>query len=289
MIYLSSFAFPGNDDEFGFFRGQNMTCYTDYYPFGVFREKELPKFIFSHITVFYGGNGSGKTTALNIMGEALHLQRDSVYNRSSFFEAYTNMCGYELNTSLPENSRVITSDDVFDYSLNIRNLNSRIDNKREELLDEYAEYTSEKYAGYRFSGMEDYDRLKRVKSARTLTKSKYVKEKLMSNVRGHSNGENAYFYFFERLKENGLYLLDEPENSLSPKRQIEILEIIEDSAQYLGCQFIIATHSPFLLAAKKAQIYDLDSEPISVKQWTELENVKIYYDFFKKHSGEFDK
>ena len=253
MIYLSSFAFPSNDDEFEFFRGQNMTCYTEYYPFGVFREKDLPKFGFSHITVLYGGNGSGKTTALNVIGETLHLQRDSVYNRSSFFENYTNMCSYELNTSIPENSRVITSDDVFDYSLNIRNLNSGIDNKREELFDEY---TKEKYASFRFNGMEDYDKLKKINTARRLTKSKYVRKNLMSNVRERSNGENAYNYFFERIKENGLYLLDEPENSLSPKRQGEILEIIEDSAQFLGCQFILATHSPFLLAIKGAKIYD---------------------------------
>lgn len=261
-----------------------MTCYTEYYPFGVFREKELPKFDFSHITVLYGGNGSGKTTALNVIGETLHLQRDSAYNRSSFFENYTNMCSYELNTSVPENSRVITSDDVFDYSLNIRNLNSGIDNKREELFDEY---TKEKYASLKFKGMEDYDKLKRVNTARRLTKSKYVKKNLMSNIRERSNGENAYYYFFERLKENGLYLLDEPENSLSPKRQGEILEIIEDSAQYLGCQFIIATHSPFLLGIKGAKIYDLDSEPVVVKNWTELENVRVYYDFFKKHWDEF--
>lgn len=284
MIYLSSFDFPSCEDEFGFFMGQRMTCYTNFYPFGVFGEKDLPKFEFSHITILYGGNGSGKTTALNIMGETLHLQRDSVYNRSSFFEAYTSMCSYELNTSVPENSRVITSDDVFDYSLNIRNLNSGIDSKRDDLFDEY---DKAKNADYKFNGMEDYDRLKRVNDARRLTKSKYVKKRLMNNVREHSNGENAYYYFFERLKENGLYLLDEPENSLSPKRQCEILEIIEDCAQYLGCQFIIATHSPFLLAAKNAKIYDLDSEPITVKPWTELENVRIYYDFFKRHKDEF--
>lgn len=284
MIFLSSFTFPDKNDEQGFFEGQKMTCYTNFYPFQVLAEKGLKKLDFSHITVLYGGNGSGKTTALNVIGETLHLQRDSVYNRSSFFEAYTAMCGYELNTSVPENSRVITSDDVFDYALNVRNLNSGIDGKREELFDEY---DKEKYADFRFNGMEDYDRLKRVNAARRLTKSKYVKKNLMNNVRERSNGENAYYYFFERLKENSLYLLDEPENSLSPKRQGEILEIIEDSAQYLGCQFIIATHSPFLLAAKNARIYDLDSEPITVKNWTELENVRIYYDFFKRHRDEF--
>lgn len=286
MIYLSSFSFPSKDDEFEFFRHQPMTCYTSFYPFQVLAEKELPRLDFSHITILYGGNGSGKTTALNVIGETLHLQRDSVYNRSSFFENYTAMCGYELNTALPENSRVITSDDVFDYILNIRSLNGNIDNKREELFEEY---TADKYSRFQMKSMEDYDKLKKVNKARSNTKSKYVRKNLMNNVREHSNGENAYFYFFDRLKENGLYLLDEPENSLSPQRQTDILEIIEDSAGCLGCQFIISTHSPFLLSAKGAKIYDLDENPVDLKKWTELKNVRMYYDFFKKHKNEFEK
>lgn len=286
MIYLSSFSFPSIDDEFEFFRHRPMTCYTSFYPFQVLAEKELPWLDFSHITILYGGNGSGKTTALNVIGETLHLQRDSVYNRSSFFENYTAMCGYELNTALPGNSRVITSDDVFDYILNIRSLNGNIDNKREELFEEY---TANKYSHFQLKSMEDYDKLKKVNQARSNTKSKYVRKNLMNNIREHSNGENAYFYFFDRIRENGLYLLDEPENSLSPQRQTDILRIIEDSAGCLGCQFIISTHSPFLLSAKGAKIYDLDENPVSLKNWTELKNVRMYYDFFKKHKNEFEK
>lgn len=285
MIYLSSFSFPTKDDEFDFFSHQQMTCYTDFYPFQTLAEKELPQLDFSHITIFYGGNGSGKTTAINVIAETLHLQRDCAYNRSSFFEDYTAMCHYELNTSLPENSRVITSDDVFDYILNIRSLNGNIDSKREQLFEEY---TSEKYSHFQMKSMEDYEKLKKVNQARSNTKSKYVRKNLMNNVREHSNGENAYFYFFDRIKENGLYLLDEPENSLSPKRQLDILEITQDFSSCLGCQFIISTHSPFLLSARGAKIYDLDHNPVSQKNWTELENVRMYYDFFKKHKKEFD-
>lgn len=51
---------------------------------------------------------------------------------------------------------------------------------------------------------------------------------------------------------------------------------------------IIATHSPFLLAMDNAKIYDLDSNPVEVKDWWELENTKIYYEFFKKHSNLFE-
>lgn len=284
MIFLNSFSFPDKDDEYNFFVEQKMTCYNSFYPFQVLSEKGIARLDFSHITVFYGGNGSGKTTALNIIGEALGVQRDSLYNRSSFFEEYIKLCGYELNTSVPENSRIITSDDVFDYILSIRSVNSGIDGKREDL---FKEYTENKYADFQMKSIEDLDKLKRINSARSSTKSKYVGKNLMKNVREYSNGENAYFYFFEKIKENGLYLLDEPENSLSPARQLEILEIIEDCAGSLGCQFIIATHSPFLLSAEGARIYDFDFCPIRVKKWTELDNVRLYYDFFKKHEKEF--
>ena len=52
---------------------------------------------------------------------------------------------------------------------------------------------------------------------------------------------------------------------------------------------MIATHSPFVLAIRGAKIYDLDEEPVDVKRWTELENVRAYYDFFKKHASENQK
>ena len=109
----------------------------------------------------------------------------------------------------------------------------------------------------------------------------------MKNIRECSNGESAYRYFTDTIQENGLYLLDEPENSLSPERQIELQQFILDSARFFGCQFIIASHSPFLLSMKGAKIYDLDEEIATVKKWTELQNVRAYYNFFKEHDAEF--
>ena len=58
------------------------TYYSTYYPFGLFRERSLPVFRFNDITLFYGGNGSGKSTILNIMAEKLGLQRSTAYNLS---------------------------------------------------------------------------------------------------------------------------------------------------------------------------------------------------------------
>ena len=85
----------------------------------------------------------------------------------------------------------------------------------------------------------------------------------------------------------GLYLLDEPENSLSPENQLKLKRLIEDSVRYFGCQFIISTHSPFLLSMKGAKIYDMDENPVDLKRWTEVKNVKTYFEFFEEHRNEF--
>ena len=71
--------------------------------------------------------------------------------------------------------------------------------------------------------------------------------------------------------------------------QKELAAFVYDSARFFGTQFIISTHSPFLLAMKGAKIYDLDAYPASVCRWTELEAVRTYYDFFCEHRGAFEK
>jgi predicted ATPase len=248
---------------------------------------------FEPVTILYGGNGSGKTTALNVIAEKLGLERDTLYNRSNFFEEYTKLCscqggdgsGNRRALRMPKGSRIITSDDVFDFMLNLRSINDGIDRKREELFEDYLE---NKYSHFTMRSMDDYEQLKKVCLARSNTQSKYVRRNLMDNVREHSNGESAFLYFTDKIKENGLYLLDEPENSLSPAKQQELLKFLEDSARFFGCQFIIATHSPFLLSMRGAKIYDMDEDVVDVKRWTELENVKSYYHFFKKYEGEFE-
>ena len=284
MIYLSCFSFPDIELEYSFVMGQKRTCYDSVYPFYTLSKHRLTRLDFEPVTILYGGNGSGKTTALNVIGEKLSLTRDTLYNRTNFFGDYTQLCDYELRHSVPENSRIITSDDVFDFMLNLRTLNEGIHQKREELFGEYLDV---KYSAFQMRSLEDYERLKKVNMARSRSQSKYVRNNLMDNVREHSNGESAFLYFSEKIKENGLYLLDEPENSLSPERQQELLKFLEDSARFFNCQFIIATHSPFLLSMKGAKIYDLDEEPVDIKKWTELSNVRAYYDFFKMHEKEF--
>ena len=283
MIYLRNFSFPSEDREYNFILDEKRTCFDTFYPFKILSKNDFTEIDFEPVTILYGGNGSGKSTALNVIAEKIGASRDTIFNKSNFFKDYVDMCDMD-EVKITEIKRIITSDDVFDYILNLRNLNEGIDNKRENL---FGDYLDAKYSGFKMKALEDYEELKKVNSARSKTMSKFIRKNLMSNVRLYSNGESAYRYFIEKITENGLYILDEPENSLSPKRQIELMSFIEDSARFFGCQFIISTHSPFLLAIKGAKIYDLDESPVSVKPWTSLENVRTYYEFFKHHDSEF--
>ena len=283
MIYLRNFSFPSEDREYNFILDEKRTCFDTFYPFKILSKNDFTEIDFEPVTILYGGNGSGKSTALNVIAEKIEASRDTIFNKSNFFKDYVDMCDMD-EVKITEIKRIITSDDVFDYILNLRNLNEGIDNKRENL---FGDYLDAKYSGFKMKSLEDYEELKKVNSARAGTMSKFIRKNLMSNVRLYSNGESAYRYFIEKITENGLYILDEPENSLSPKRQIELMSFIEDSARFFGCQFIISTHSPFLLAIKGAKIYDLDESPVSVKPWTSLENVRTYYEFFKSHDSEF--
>lgn len=262
MIYLSKFVFASQSKEDDFRFSIRQTCYDTWYPFGIMTKHGFKQIDFEPITILYGGNGSGKSTALNIICEKLGLDRDTLYNRSNFYEDYLEYCDYETEKSIPKCSRIITSDDVFDFMLNLRCINNGIDQKREEGLEDYLDL---KYSKFKMRSLDDYEKLKKVNLARSKSKSQYIRNTVMGNVREHSNGESALIYFEEKIKENALYLLDEPENSLSPEKQMELLRFIENSSRFYGCQFVIATHSPFILSMKGAKIYDMDEDPVDVK------------------------
>ena len=290
MIYLRRFSLPTEGNEISFLTGSfenKRTCYTSRYPFGIFLNREVPALELETVTILCGGNGSGKTTVLNLMGEKLGLRRGTVFNRSSFFGDYLALCQAETAPAYRdarESSRVITSDDVFDYLLDLRCMNENIDNRRRELL---AEYAGARYAKFQMRSMEDVDRLRQVVDAQRRTGSRYVRDRVMNDVVEKSNGESAFAFFTKEIQEGGLYLLDEPENSLSPQLQEELRAFLEDSARFYRCQFVISTHSPFLLAMKGAKIYNLDSIPVQPCRWTELEHVRVYWKFFQDHEEEF--
>ncbi len=303
MLYLTEFRLPTQKEEEFFFTPPPLnpnyktknyrTVYDSKYPFHLFDFRELPTLELEEITVLCGNNGSGKSTILNVIAEKLALPRETPYNRSDFFDDYTELCSYTLDSDISPESCIITSDDVFDRVLDIRRLNRGIDSKREQLIREYVDEKGAAASGVKntFTGMETYDEWKHRSDIRrrSSTQSQFIRQNLRRNVQERSNGESALAYFVDKIADGGLYLLDEPENSLSPSNVLQLKYFIEDAARNHGCQFIISTHSPFLLSLRHAKIYDLDATPITIaRSWVELDCVRAYYDFFAEHRGEFE-
>lgn len=212
------------------------------------------------------------------------------------FAPYAQACKYRTGfddygeqTDIPVSSRIVTSDDVFEYMLAARTRNEEIAENTEQGRKDYA---SLKFGEtLPFTGLSDYEdyRLQVLARTKSLSRRKFLHKFAGKQVRLNSNGETALAYFGEILKNDSLYLLDEPENSLSPVMQRKIAALIEQKARYCGCQFIIATHSPFLLALRGAKIYDLDSSPVTLKKWWELENTQEYFRFFYENKELFLK
>jgi predicted ATPase len=99
-----------------------------------------------------------------------------------------------------------------------------------------------------------------------------------------SHGQSHMSYFRSRYQIKGLYFLDEPENALSPKRQLELLKLLEKAGRAGHAQFIIATHSPLLLACPEAVIYSFDRSPISRIEYEATSHFRLYRDFFENRN-----
>lgn len=104
-----------------------------------------------------------------------------------------------------------------------------------------------------------------------------------------SHGQYHMAFFESRYRIKGLYLLDEPENALSPKRQIELLRILMEMSREGHAQFIIATHSPILLALPGACIYSFDHVPIREVLYEETDYYRIYKDFLSNRDEYLQK
>ena len=287
MVYLESFELPGRDAQLDEVSDLHPHCY----PFHVF-EEDLPVLELGNITILYGGNGSGKTTILNLMSEKLGLPRSTPYNRTSFFEAFVEMCDMRLageDTGYPERiplqSRFIGSDDVFEHILRLREKN---DDRELAAARAGRQWGREQFRTLKLDSYEQggYDEFLTHREARRSTLGRFVRRRAQEVEREVSNGESAYRYFTQAISERGLFLLDEPENSLSPNLQLDLVEFLASSA-ICGAQLVIATHSPLLLSIEGARIYDLDHSPVMVRPWYELENVRLLYHFFREHQNLF--
>lgn len=284
MIYLKKVELLDEEKENIALERDRRLIYNNCYPLGLFANKEFKNIDFDNITIFYGGNGSGKTTLINLISAKLKSTMKSRLNKGAYFDIYVDMMKVEMSFEMPLEIKTISSDDVFDSLLDIRSINSGVNRTKEKLSNEYLKYKFESNK----STLDEYEEIKRSYDTKSKTMSKYIRERLgNNNLIEQSNGESALMFWEREIKEDSIYILDEPENSLSAENQLKLKKFIEDSARFYNCQFIISTHSPFLLNLMDAKIYDLDTIPVETKKWNDLPNVKIYYDFFKEKENEF--
>ncbi|MCL2860883.1 MAG: AAA family ATPase [Firmicutes bacterium] len=279
MIYLENFKLIDEElDSHIVQKIKNAHTKDELFPLGFFAKKKLTRVDFDRITIFYGGNGSGKSTLLNLVAERLNLMRHADNTLTGGFYDYADNCDVKMKKVLGE-SRLLTSEDVFKNIFETRSKNTSIADRKKE-LDEEFDYSSNDFM---FDGFENSHLI-----SKKQVKRSFVSKNVSSKERQYSNGENALRFFKGEMQKKSLYLLDEPENSMSPKYQIELKKFLEGLAYANDCQLVIATHSPFILALKDAKIYSLDDTPVSVQKWYELQNIRLYYKFFSENSDLFE-
>lgn len=236
----------------------------DTFPFNVPAIRTLPELqLKTAVTFFVGENGTGKSTLLEAIAIAAGLP-----TVGSDEVAYDRTLGpqRELARELrlawaPKSKRgfYLRAEDFFGYLKRQARNEARMAREKLELFGvrpEEAEHRAVSGDHVDERGAESY----------------------LTRFDARSHGESFLDLFNGRVYPGGLYLLDEPETPLSPQRQIALLGLIIDAARE-SAQFIIATHSPILLACPGARILSFDTVPISDANYEDLEHVRVTRDF----------
>ncbi len=215
----------------------------DEHPFNLPIVRNLTTFNFHpRVTFFIGENGSGKSTLVEAIAVAYGLNPEG---GSRSFQFATRESHSQLSRVLSLSKQAISPADA--YFL------------RAETFYNVA------------SELERLDR--EPAKARPLLDSYGGK-----SLHDQSHGESFFALFCNRFGSRGLYILDEPEAALSPQRQLSFLSLLHDYCRQ-GCQFIIATHSPIILAYPDAAIHVLDERGMTPTPYTETEHYKVTRNF----------
>ena len=236
----------------------------DEYPFNTKLAKGFEKLIFdSTITLFVGENGSGKSTLLEAIAAAIGAitaGSESV-EFDEEFEAVRNLakCFKLIWSFKNKKGFFLRAEDYISYTKKLSQIRSDMKKAIDEVDDTYA-------------GKSNY--------TKNLAKMPYVgslnemKSMYNGNLEDRSHGESYLTFFKARLKPGVLYLLDEPETPLSPMNQLTFIALIKEMVEQ-DCQFIIATHSPIIMAYPNASIYDFDELPLQQVNYNDLEHVRF--------------
>ena len=301
-LYLTSLHIPSRESFFDTIKKQlednlegNQEKLTTMMPFFYNGPENYPSCLFpqalnfelSPITIFNGGNGCGKSTILNLIAAKLGIGHRTASNTSEYFNMFAEVCKISTHSDFDEINRrcdIITSDDVFQHCLKLRQNNKEISAKQKELIRRKREETGQVE---NLRGLDDFERWKKDISLRDKSYSRNLEKYVGHTLKLASNGETALKFFTSAIDSAGCYLLDEPENSMSPTFQLKLIDFLQTTASFLGMQFIIATHSPLLLGMKQATIFNLDEEGAPQCKWSELENIRILHQFFAERASEF--
>ena len=310
MTYLEKFIFPDLEHDTLIHDERKGSFYDEHsYPFHLTSNMGLWSLDLEPITILYGGNGSGKSTIINVISQKLCADRQSMFNSSPYFIEYVNRCQYISSKTLAGETlykghrttqkydiskvtTVLTSDDIFHWMLELRLENDKKLQKSYFLMDDFSN-PEELPKHLNFNTGYNVDRYSRgvevmkARRGKNYSFNKLLIDRIGKIERGFSNGETALMKLSELLEAPGLYLLDEPENSMSCEFQMKLSSIIQYRARYGKCQFIIASHSAFILSMDGAKIYNLDHNPVDICNWWELDNMKHYFNLFYEAKEHF--
>ena len=240
------------------------------FPFTVPAIRELERLSFERpVTFFVGENGSGKSTLLEGIAAAARLPAigSADLPRDETLAAQRRL-GKALRLSWKKKATrgfFLRAEDFFGFT-------KRLARERAELLIEMREVSSQ----YRAQDRSKYaEGLAQGPLASSLAA---MEQRYGIDLDANSHGQSFLKLFQARFVPGGLYLLDEPEAPLSPQSQLALLAMIGEMVDQ-DAQFIIATHSPMLLAFPDAQIYSFDTTPVSAVAYEDLDHVRITRDF----------
>ncbi len=215
------------------------------------------------VTFFVGENGSGKSTLLEALALAAGLPfvgseegaRDRTLDRQ-------RALGGALRLTWAKRTRrgfFLRAEDFFGFQKRLGRERRELEERLVALEHEYADRSA--YAR----------QLARGPAAASLAD---MTRRYGDNPDARSHGEAFLELFKSRFVPGGLFVLDEPEVPLSPQNQVGLLALLLDMVER-DAQFIVATHSPILLAVPGATIYSFDETPIAQVAWYDLDHVAL--------------
>jgi len=237
------------------------------FPFSVPAIKTLPEVVFeSAVTFLVGENGSGKSTLLEALAIVTKLPTVAAVSShdDETLSAQRKLAG-ALKLAWSHRTHrgfFLRAEDFFGFAKSLSKM-------REEMLHRLADLDVE---------YKDRARARGLAMLPALSSLAEMESRYGENLDANSHGQAFFQLFRSRFVPGGLYLLDEPETPLSPISQLAFLSMLKEMTGQES-QFIIATHSPILLALPGARILDFDSPPVSWAAYEDLEHVRLTREF----------